>query len=290
VVRQKTDGTFEYRFAGGELLRFDSSRRLVAILDHNGNATTLGYTGTKLTSVTNAVGRSLSFQYNSDGFVERVTDPLGRRWLYTYATNGTQITLATVTDPLDNVVQYTFSGGHLVSIRDGRDKLVKQISYDGARVTQQTFADGGFERYSYETSGTVVTAVKITYSSGRTETKRFNAAGYVIGMQDGLGQMASFNRDILTNQTLSVAGSCGCAQLSNEFDARGNTIASTNRLGQTRHWEYEPVFNKVTKAIDALGHETNFTYDSHGNLPILSTIPLPWNTTIWATSSQSSMR
>jgi RHS repeat-associated protein len=266
VVRQKTDGTFEYRFAGGELLRFDSSRRLVAILDHNGNATTLGYTGTKLTSVTNAVGRSLSFQYNSDGFVERVTDPLGRRWLYTYATNGTQITLATVTDPLDNVVQYTFSGGHLVSIRDGRDKLVKQISYDGARVTQQTFADGGFERYSYETSGTVVTAVKITYSSGRTETKRFNAAGYVIGMQDGLGQMASFNRDILTNQTLSVAGSCGCAQLSNEFDARGNTIASTNRLGQTRHWEYEPVFNKVTKAIDALGHETNFTYDSHGNL------------------------
>lgn len=266
VLRQKTDGTFEYRFSSGELMRFDSARRLVGMLDHNGNSTTLSYTGSNLTSVTDAVGRSLTFQYHANGLVERVTDPIGRRWLYTYSTSIFGIQVATVTDPLDNVVQYTYNGGLLGSIKDGRDKLVKQISYAGVRVTQQTFADGSFERYTYQLAGTAVTGVELSDSSGRNEYKRFNAAGYVIETADGLGQRASINRDILTNQTISAVGPCGCAEQTNEFDARGNATASTNRLNQTRRWEYEPVFNKVTKAIDRLGRETIFGYDSRGNL------------------------
>ncbi len=266
VVRQKTDGIFEYRFAGGELLRFDSARRLVAVVDRNGNAATLSYTGSKLTSVTDAVGRSITFQYNADGLVERVTDPLQRRWLYSYNFSPLGLQLAEVTDPLDNVVQYAYDEGPLVSITDGRGHLAKQISYEGGRVAQQTFADGGFERYSYTVSGTVVTGVTITDSLGRRESKRFNAAGYVISLSDGLGQTATINRDITNNQTMSTIGSCGCAESTNEYDERGNVTANTNRLGQTARWEYEPVFNNVTKAIDRLSRETIFNYDSRGNL------------------------
>ncbi|HET6978762.1 MAG TPA: RHS repeat-associated core domain-containing protein [Pyrinomonadaceae bacterium] len=268
VVRQKTDGTFEYRYSGGELLRFDSSRRLVATIDRNGNTTTLSYNGSKLTSITDPVGRSLTLEYNSLGLVERLTDPLQRHWLYTYKESPFGYQLETVTDPLENVVQYTYDEGPLVMITDGRNNLVKQISYnvDSGRVLQQTFADGGFERYQYAVSGTVVTGVTITDSLGRTESKRFNAAGYVIGLADGQGQFTSINRDIATNRSLSTFGSCGCAEATNEFDERGNRTGSTNRLGQTGHWEYGSVFNNVTRSIDPLGHETTFGYDSRGNL------------------------
>jgi RHS repeat-associated protein len=266
VLRQKADGTFEYRFAEGELLLFDSARRLVAMVDRNGNTSTLSYTGSNLASVSDAVGRSITFQYNSDNLVERVTDSFGRRWLYSYTPSAIGLHLATVTDPLDNVTQYGYSQARLVSITDGRGHLVKEITYNNNRVIQQTFADGGFQRYSYSLSGASVTFVELTDSLGRIESKRFNAAGYVIGLMDGMGQTATINRDIGTNQIISTIGSCGCTEKTDEFDERGNVIASTNRLGQTARWEFEPVFNNVTRAIDRLGRETVFGYDARGNL------------------------
>lgn len=264
---QLTDGTFELRFKEGQLLRFDTSRRPIAMVDRNGNTTTLSYNGSQLTSVTDAVGRSITFQYNGQGFVEQVTDFTGRRWLYTYSAAVFANQLATVTDPLDNVVTYTYDEGPLESIRDGRGNIIKTIEYNiDGRVSRQTFADGSFETYTYQLSGAVITAARISDSLGRVESKRFNWAGYVIGSLDSLGQGASIDRDIVTNLKLTTRGSCGCTESTDEFDARGNLIARTDRLGQTARWEYDPVFNKVTRAIDRLNRETTFAYDSRGNL------------------------
>jgi RHS repeat-associated protein len=266
TIRRLTNGTFEHRFKDGSLLRFDSSRRPVAMVDRNGNTTTLSYTGSQLTTVTDPVGRSITFEYDGS-FVSKVTDSTGRRWLYGYSSSGSGPQLATVTDPLDNVVHYTYTSSGLSAVTDGRGHVVKQIFYNSqGRVSEQRFAEGGFEQYTYQTSGTIVTAVSITDSLGRTETKRFNAAGYVTGVTDQLGQATLINRDITTNLNLSTLGACGCAQSNDQHDARGNLTARTDRLGQTEHWEYEPVFNNVTRAIDRMGRVMNFGYDSRGNL------------------------
>ena len=267
-LHRLTDGTFEYRLRAGQVLRFDSSRRMTAIVDRNGNATTLTYTGSRLTSVTDAVGRSLTFTYNAENFVERVTDPLGRRWLYTYSPAAAAKQLASVTDPLDNVINYTYSGGALISISDKRGQIAKTIQYspfDG-RVSKQIFADGGFESYSYQASGRLVSSAAVTDSLGRSESKRFNFAGYVLGTRDSQGQGSTIDRDITTNLKLTTRGACGCVESTDEFDARGNLLASTNRLGQTARWEYEPVFNNVIRSIDRLNRETSFGYDPKGNL------------------------
>jgi RHS repeat-associated protein len=267
-LRQLPNGTFEFRFEKGQLLRFDASRRLTAMVDRNGNTTTLTYTGGKLTTVTDGVGRSITLEYNGASLVSRMTDQAGRRWLYTYefaAPDTNQ--LVSVTDPLDNVVRYHYDEGPLVSITDGRGHIFKSLEYNvDGRVSRQTFADGGFETYSYQRSGTYISAATLTASSGKHESKRFNWAGYVLGTTDSLGQSSTITRDISTNQKLSTAGSCGCVNATDEYDARGNLIASTDRLGQTAHWEYEPVFNNVTRAIDRLNRETTFGYDSRGNL------------------------
>jgi len=150
VVRRLTDSTLEYRSAGGDVMRFDSGGKLIALVDRNNNTSTLGYSGSNLTSVTDPVGRSLQLEYDGTR-IRRVTDPLGRSWQYGYDVNNN---LVTVTDPLNNLTRYGYdSFRRLASITDSRGNLVKQITYDAnGRVSEQKFADGGRELYSYTLS------------------------------------------------------------------------------------------------------------------------------------------
>jgi len=271
VVRKLTNGTFEYRYADGSLMRFDSSGKLTALVDRNGNTTSLSYSGQKLTQITDPVGRSVTLDYDASNRIIRATDPIGRIWSYTYegtpgvpGPNG----LTTVTDPLSHLMRYDYvAGGRLSKVTDKRGIISKQITYDtNGRVIEQRFSDGGLEQYNYALSGRVVTLATMTDAVSRTTSMRMNASGYVIGTTDALGQTSQTERDLTSNLPTSVTGPCGCAEVRNQFDERGNVTASTDRLGQTEHYEYEPVFNNVTSMTDKLGRMTRFGYDSRGNL------------------------
>ena len=271
VVRRLTDGTFEYRYLDGSMMRFDSGGRMTAMVDRNGNTTTLAYTGSRLTSIADPVGRSITLAYNASGFVSTATNPLGKVWSYTYGTFGfASGFLATVTDPLGNTTNYTYTNARLTSVTDSRGNVVKTITYDSnGRVIKQQFADGGFETYEYVLSGGIVTSTIITDPLGRKTTKRFNANGYLIGSINPLGQSSQITLDLSTNLPLSVIGPCGCPEETRQFDARGNVTAITNALNQTAQMEYDAVYNNLTKFTDQVGRLTSFGYDTRGNLTSL---------------------
>lgn len=263
VVRKLTNGTLEYRQGDGETWRFDAQGRATAMVDRNGNTTTLTYTGANLTRITDAVGRQLNLGYTGS-VITSATDPLGRVWRFAY--NGNLLT--TVTDPLSFTMTYGYSiAGLLTSVTDGRGFVQKRITYStGApRVIRQEFADGGFETYQYTLAGTVVTETKLTDVLGRVMTKRFNAAGYVIGEIDELGQASTIERDMLTNVAKRTTGPCGCPEATRTFDALGNLKSSTDRRGQRTEYDYDPNFNFVTLIRDTLGHATQSAYDNRGN-------------------------
>jgi RHS repeat-associated protein len=271
TVRRTAGGALEYRRADGGVMRFDGNGRLVSIADRNGNTTTLSYVGSQLTRISDAVGRSITLEYDFAARIAKATDPLGRVWRYTY--EGTPGVaggpgLTTVTDPLNHVTHYSYViAGRLASVTDPRGSVVKQLTYDdNGRVISQRFADGGTERYDYTLSGGIVTATTITDPLGRTETKRFNAGGFVVGITDALGQSSQISRNIGSNLPVSSSGPCGCAEVTRGFDSRGNVTAVTNRAGQTTRFDYEPDFNRVTKVTDKLGHVTTLAYDGRGNL------------------------
>lgn len=270
TIRKLTSGALEYRDKSGAVMRFDSNGRITSTVDRNGNTTTYNYTSGNLTSVTDAVGRSIVFTYNAPGQVSEVRDPLGRITKYDYDSD---LRLISVTDPAGGVTSYTydtsgfFGTNHLLSITDPRGNRVKEITYDGnGRVIAQLFANSGIERYSYTLSGALVTSTTITDVLGRTEVKRFNANGYTVGAIDSLGQVSTTERDLTNNLALSRSGPCGCPETNTTYDANGNVTATTNRLNQTTRFEYHPVFNKITKVIDALNKETVMDYDERGNL------------------------
>lgn len=263
-IHRVSSGNLLYRYRDGSSMTFNSSGRLISMTDTNNNTVTLSYTGNNLTSVTDAVGRSLVFIYDSSGRITRVTDPLGRNWDYTY-TSGV---LTQVKDPSQNVTTYTYvNASRLDSIKDKRGNLIKQLTYDNAgRVIEQKFADNGVERYAYTLSGNQITGIKITDALNRVQTKRFNVTGYVTDYTDALGQENHIERDMNTNLASAVNGPCGCTEEEYEYDDRGNIIKSTDRLGGVKRMEYDPVFSKLTRMTDELGRVTTFAYDARGNM------------------------
>jgi RHS repeat-associated protein len=270
VLRKLADGTFQYRYKTGEMMRFDGTGKLMALVDRNQNTTMLTYDGSgKLTNITDPVGRSVAFAYNSQGLVSTITDPIGRTCQYTY--DNTQVVsggqLVTVTDPLGKSTRYGYTLFQLTSVTDKRGNVVKQISYDAnGRVARQNFAEGGSQTYSYGLSGSLVTSVTISDSLGRTQRRRFNGLGYTLEMTDALGQTTQFQRDIGSNLAKVTVGPCGCGETTRQFDTLGNVVAITDRLGNTARFTYEPTFNQMTSVTDQLGRMTTLGYDANGNL------------------------
>lgn len=269
VVRRLTDGTFEYRMVNGAVYRFDVTGRLTALVDRNGNTTTLSYAGNNLTQITDPVGRSINLNYNGNGFITQATDPLNRTWTYSYDGNSR---LAKVTDPLGYATEYAYDNlAQLTSVKDKRGVVSKQIAYDNAgHVISQQFADGGTETYQYTLAGTVVTEILITDPLGRKMRKRFSSIGYVLGTTDALGQAVTIERTVDKNLPTQITGPCGCPESRREFDERGNVTVRTDRLSKTTSYVYEPAFNNVTRLTDKLGRITSYNYDPRGN-PITAT-------------------
>ena len=266
-IRKLTNGTFEYRYADGNFLRFNSAGTLTALVDHNGNATTLSYSGANLTTITDPVGRSVTLTY-SGSVITSATDPIGRTWNYTYGTSGGAANvLLTVQGPLNQTWRYAYTNTRLSSVTDPRGVVIKEITYDTAgRVTQQKFADGGIERYDYELAGATVTGTRITDPMGRVKALRFNASGYILDKTDSFGQRSQIGRDLTTNLPTSNVGPCGCPEATRTFDSRGNPTETTDRAGRTVKAEYHPVHNKITRITNKAGQVTTYNYDQNGNL------------------------
>lgn len=265
TIKKLADGTFEYRDSDARVARFDSQGRLEAITDRNGNSVSFAYTANNLTRVTDAVGRSISLTYDSANRISTVTDPIGRTWQYSYNSSGS---LVSVTDPLGGIERFGYDAlGRLTSITDKRGIVAKRITYDtNGRVIEQRFADGGVEQYNYALAGTVVASTTMIDPLGRTEIRRFNTSGYLVGRIDAIGQESRTERDITTKLPVKSIGPCGCAEATRQFDSRGNLVAITDRGGNTARLEYGSAQNSLTKITDKRGNSATLAYDSRGNL------------------------
>jgi YD repeat-containing protein len=70
-----------------------------------------------VTSITDALNRTASFEYNDKHSVIRATDPLGNSSTFTYNSAGQA---ESVRDSLNNITQVTYDNGDLVAVTDPR--------------------------------------------------------------------------------------------------------------------------------------------------------------------------
>ena len=256
---------------------------LSAITDPNGNKTTLTLNAaqpTQIQTITDPVGRSLTFTYDSSNRVTQVTDPIGRKVAYTYNPTGT---LATVTDANGGVTTYGYDGSNnLSSITDARGIVTEQNTYNESfdgRITRQVNADGGIMKFAYTLQNPAVADSPVlqtlmTDPLGNQTTYRFNMQGFLVSVTDASGQTRILNRDpnhfnmvsdYTGNGSCAVCGNPAAGDIHYTFDALGNVLSVTDSLGYTTSFTYDTRFNKVNSVTDPLGHATAIAYDGSGN-------------------------
>lgn len=133
-------------FQNGEQRRFDASTgNLIAIIDRNGNITTVAYDSSgRLSTVTDAASRQLTFTYGSSGtLVATVSSSVGVSLSYGYDSQGR---LIQVTRPDLTTVSFAYNAQSLItSVTDSNGKVLESHTYDSSNRGLTSVRAGGVE-------------------------------------------------------------------------------------------------------------------------------------------------
>ena len=248
-------------------MQFSGAGVLEAIVDRNGNETTLSYDPEgRLEAVTDPGGRQLVFAYNEAGFVKSVEDPMGH--VVSYAYEGGNLASVTLPGTVSPRWQYKYDGSHrITSVTDGRGGKTTN-EYDGsARVVSQTDPTGRTQTFKYEAFHTTITnkatgavtdewfnsnnqPYSVTRGYGTpdatTETFGYDGAGRLVRVTDGNGHTTTYG-----------------------YDEEGNRTSEKSPAGETK-WTYNSTHD-VTSVTKPGGVTTTLVRDGEGNLESAST-------------------
>lgn len=269
---------YRLKFKDGTEWRFSEYGSLVAMLDRNGNTSTLtraagGGLAGNLTKITSPNGRYLTFTYDTSNRITQVTDIIGRTITYTYDASGR---LWKVTNPMTGVSEYTYDASHrLLTAKEPNGNTHVTNTYDAnGRVATQTQADGTTYQFAYTVDGNgTVTQTDVTDPRGYVKRFVFNSAGLTTSITDAYGQpeaqTTTYEWQATTNLLLSVTDALN-RKTAYTYDSKGNVLTVTRLHGTpnavTTTFTYDATYNQVTSVTDPLNHTTTFTYDSKGNL------------------------
>ncbi len=260
------DGSYAYTRIQDQMhFTFSASGQLLSETDRNGYTTHFGYTGSQLTSVTDAAGRTLAMAYDGSGRLSSVTDPLSRQVTFTYDASGN---LATATDVGGGVWHFTYDTNHLLlTMTDPRGGVTTNVYDASGRVTSQTDPMSRTTTFAYATlDSNGDTTTTITDPRGIVTVEDFHN-GLLLSktLASGTSQSAtwSYSYDPSTLGQTSIADPNGHVT-TKTWDANGNVLTSTDALGHTTSFTYDTL-NDVTSMTDPLGVTTTYTYDAHGN-------------------------
>lgn len=272
----ESGGTYTYARDTGEKYVFNSAGELTEEVDRNGYVTSLTYTGTELSKVTDPAGREITFGYNSDGLVSSVIDPAGQAETFDY-TSGE---LSSVTNVAGGTWQFSYETGNLLT--GITDPLGNQttIAYNGVQVSSVTDGVGYTTSYSFGSNGPE-SETYVTDANGN-ETEYLYQGLDLLSISRGVGtaQQATtaYTYDPSTLGRATVTDPDGFTT-SYTYDPEGQVTSMVDPLGGMTTYTYNSFGEQLTET-DPLGNETSHTYDGSGNL-LTTTDPLG-NTTTYA--------
>ena len=253
-------GTYTLITKEQQKYNFNSSGQLTSIVDKNNNTVSLAYTGIKLTTITNTVGRVISFAYNANNCLTNITDPLGRTVRFAYDAN---TNLISATDTRGGLTQFGYDQYHqITNAIDPRGNTFVSMVYDNQKrvVSSQKDALQNATTFTYDFVNNVTT---VTDAMNNVSYNFYDNQLRVVRSVDNLGNQQFFQYDTNNNRTM-VIDKNGAVTIY-AYDGNGNVIAKTNSFVQTTTISYDAL-NNPTNRLDALTGRTVFRYDTKGNL------------------------
>ncbi len=213
--------------------------------------------GSQLEKVTDNDKRSLTFTYNGEGLLTKVTDPMSHVVEYKYLEGN----LAAVTIEGKTRWAFEYKAHALMTMKDGREHATT-YEYDGShRVTKRTFA-GHSSTYKYGTPEGSETTI--------TEPNSSTTVGH-------------FNAGELSIKLTRASGTSIAASTEDEYDNSCNLTKTTDPLGHATKYGYDSANNKISET-DPNGDERKWKYNSTHDIET-ETTPKGETTTITRTAN-----
>jgi RHS repeat-associated protein len=230
----KKDGTM-YFFPDSDGSTSARNGALFGMQDRFGNVVqfTRDFNTLNLVQVTSPNGRWIKFTYDTANRITQAQDNIGRIVQYAYDAGGR---LSQVTDANGGITKYAYDAfAEMLNIQDARGVFYLTNQYDsGGRIVKQTMADGGVYQFAYTTDPNTgaIAQTDLTDPRGFVKRTTFNSHGYTTSVVLALGRPEQ----------------------------------------QTTIYVRDPNTNLISTMIDALQHETSYTYDPLGNVLSVTTM------------------
>ena len=281
------------------------AKKVTMVKDRYDNAITFTYQDGNLISASDISARSLYFAWSNDLLSGISTSFDDRTWSYQYDENGN---LTAVTDPMGYTVHYAYNkdnriktftdaegySTHISYNTDGMahrvktDVTDKSIRYELAKqqtifVDYLTDANNQYTKYVWDEQGRLVeienvnmgTSTKFAYdddnnlvyredANGNAYTYTYDENGNQLSSTDPLGHTESFTYESVFNNISSYQNKNG-SLFTFDYDDKGNLIASHGPLNYTIHFSYNS-YGQIVSFVDANGNIIQYNQDEYGNL------------------------
>ena len=184
-----------------------------------------------------------SYQYDANGNLTQITDPLGYLTKYSYDALDRRIK---ETNPNNGVIQYGYDGlSQLTSVTDPRN-LVTTYTVDGlGNQTALTSPDTGKTTKTYDAVGNVQTS---TDAKGQTTTYQYDALNRITSISYADGKVITYQYD---------QGPNGIGRLTQMTDPSGSIQYSYDQKGRV---------TREVRTISGQSYTTAYRYDNAGRL------------------------
>jgi RHS repeat-associated protein len=256
---------------------YDSAGNLVIFTNALGQVDRYSYNSGVLSSHTDGLGRTWSYNFDGAGNMNAFVDSLHHGWGWSYdglghmtfasdaAGNGTSYSydaagnFVSTKDPLGRITTFTYNAlNEMVSCTDALGKTTT-YTYDGNRaLASATDPLGNVTRYTYDAAGR---QVSITDPAGGATSYAYDGSGRLASQKDPIGRVTSYaydNAGRLITKTLPNAGTFTYA-----YDDAGHQTAVTDPLGHATSSSYD-ADGRLVSTSDALGKATTFVLDALG--------------------------
>ena len=253
----------------------DSYARITCVEDPLGNKTWTNYDSEgRVVSTVDARGTGpddedhmTKNEYDDDGSLISVTDPLGNKTTYQYDSEG-------------NMVSQTDPTGWITYYNTDDDSGTTEVKDALGRVISSTDSDGNTTYYEYDTDSHLI---KITNPDGAVSTNTYDTTSQLTASSDFEGNITRYQYDAMgrttkttdpngdeTSYQYDVKGRITKTTYPDEtytettYDIHGNTKTTTDRNGNITENFYDRL-NRVIKVKDPEGNYTYYDYDENGN-------------------------
>ncbi len=262
----------------GAVKKFDlTSKKLLELIDRNGNNITLTYSAGQ-TNIEDNFGQQLTLSFDVNGLLETLSTPLGN---ITYSYSFGNLDKVYRPDSTTIYEQYSYAGTDLTGMTNEAGDTMFSVGYTSGRVTSSSL-QGGINPISidYQAEDLVVvtdetdqieTIYNLTFKYGIAQVESFSGPGCFSCSLD-TGSQYTYNDKLQVTTSTNANG----VQTSFLYDDNGNRSSVTEATGtplqRTSTYLYDLNTNFLsTVTRDSIANTSQQTviamiYDANGNL------------------------